>query len=45
MRDISEMMDVFTYETPHVEIIEVVVEKGFAVSDLESPERGENSGW
>lgn len=28
------------YEAPQVEIIEVEVEKGFAISQLESPESG-----
>ena len=30
------------YETPQVEIIEVEVEKGFAGSQLESPDEGDN---
>ena len=33
------------YETPIVKVIEVEVEKGFAVSNLENPEEGEESDW
>ncbi len=34
-----------TYEAPQVEVIEVEVEKGFAVSNVENPEEGETGGW
>lgn len=33
------------YETPIVKVIEVEVEKGFAVSNLENLEEGDESGW
>ena len=33
------------YEAPRVKVIEVEVEKGFAVSNLENPEEGDESGW
>ena len=33
------------YETPIVKVIEVEVEKGFAVSNLENPEEGKESDW
>lgn len=34
-----------SYETPQVEIIQVEVEKGFAQSNVENPEEGEEEGW
>lgn len=33
------------YETPQVKMIAVVVEQGFAVSELESPRRGGRADW
>lgn len=33
------------YETPQVKMIAVEVEQGFAVSDLETPGRGDSSDW
>ena len=35
-------MEFVKYDTPQVEIIEVEVEKGFAESQLESPDEGGN---
>lgn len=34
-----------TYEVPKVEFIEVEIEKGFASSSLENPEKDEETGW
>lgn len=34
-----------TYETPQVEVIEVEVEKGFALSNVENPTEGETGSW
>ena len=42
MKMVNELL---AYETPQVEVIEVEVEKGFAVSNLENPEEGEESDW
>ena len=38
LRDIRDMKEqnFMTYETPHVELIEVQVEQGFAISDVEN---------
>jgi hypothetical protein len=33
------------YITPEVEIVDVVIEKGFAGSDIETPGMGGNHGW
>lgn len=33
------------YEIPQVEIIEVEVEKGFALSNVENPTEGETGSW
>ena len=34
-----------TYETPQVEVTEVEVEKGFALSNVENPTEGETGSW
>lgn len=36
----ENQLEEMVYETPCVKMIEVEVEQGFAVSDLESPEYG-----
>lgn len=36
--------ELLAYETPLVEVIEVMVEKGFASSPLENPEEGTEEG-
>lgn len=36
--------ELLAYETPQVEVLEVMVEKGFASSPLENPEEGEEEG-
>ena len=41
MKTVNEL---FAYETPQVDVIEVEVEKGFASSPLENPELGEEEG-
>ena len=33
--------ELLAYETPQIEVVEVMVEKGFASSPLENPELGE----
>lgn len=42
MKIVDELM---TYETPLVELIEIEVEKGFAQSNVENPEEGEEQEW
>ena len=37
--------ELLSYEVPQVEVIEVEVEKGFAISSLENPERGDSADW
>ena len=38
-------MEEMVYETPRVRMIEVEVEQGFAVSNVENPTRGGRSDW
>ena len=42
MKNMTEEMG---YEAPLVEVIEVRVEKGFAQTNIESPEIGEETEW
>lgn len=41
----KEIIEEMGYETPEVEMIKVEVEQGFAVSNLENPGMGSESGW
>ena len=47
MKNQHEMfVDVAAYETPQVEVIEVIVEKGFAISNPDDPTgSGEDMPW
>ena len=41
----ENQVEEMVYETPKVKMIEVEVEKGFAVSNVENPIEGSTSGW
>ena len=38
-------IEIINYEPPQVYSIEVEVEQGFAISNLENPKEGEESEW
>lgn len=38
-------IEIINYESPQIDSIEVEVEQGFAISNLENPKEGEESEW
>jgi hypothetical protein len=45
LRDMIKTLEQIIYESPQLDSIEVEVEQGFAISNLENPKEGEESEW